>query len=124
MSANPVSDYSVTQDTAVVNFVPYAVLYTTAPLPAGVRPSADGRTLCKRCPACGGEIVAENTPQAVAWMAARDRICRPCDEDMQANGLAWMPREPEETTIKETTIAWGAACHCGYGDCEICYPVD
>jgi hypothetical protein len=29
-----------------------------------------------------------------------------------------------EEEPKDTTIAFGTACHCGYGDCEICHPVD
>lgn len=109
---NPASVVSVPHTTVQVKpLLPLAVL------PAGVRLSAGGLTLIKRCPACGGSIVVANEPGAARWLAARNRVCRPCDEDMHANGLAWMP-------MPETTIAFGAACHCGYGDCEICHPVD
>ena len=62
-----------------------------AVLPAGVCLSRHGLLLLKQCPACGGQIAVENTPEAVAWIAARHRVCRECDEDMRANTLAWMP---------------------------------
>ncbi len=58
-------------------------------LPEGITVSADGLTLCKRCPACGGTISVENTPKAVPWIAARNRICRPCEADLAASFTAW-----------------------------------
>jgi hypothetical protein len=86
MSNYPASVVSVPHTTIQVKPV-----LTLAVLPTGVRLSDDGLTLRKRCPACGGEIKVANEPGAVKWIAARNRVCRPCDEDMRANGLAWMP---------------------------------
>jgi len=82
----PTSVVSVPQMTPTVKpLLPLAVL------PAGVQVTTDGLCLEKRCPACGGTIRAENTPQAVAWIAARSRVCRGCDEDMRDNNLWWRP---------------------------------
>jgi len=80
--STPLPSATIAQKTLAVKFTV---------LPAGVTLAADGLTLCKRCPACGGTIRAENTPQAVAWIAARARVCRGCDEDMRDNNLAWRP---------------------------------
>jgi len=81
MSSTPYpSVVSVPQKTLAVKFTV---------LPAGVTLAADGLTLCKRCPACGGTIRVENTPKAVAWIAARNRTCRACDEEMAASLTAW-----------------------------------
>jgi len=81
--------------------VKLAVKLTPA-LPAGV--AVNGQWLEKTCPACGGIIKAENTPEAVAWIAARNRTCRSCDEDMRANLLTWTP--PEEAGDFDYTAAW------------------
>jgi len=80
----PTSVVSVPQMTPTVK-----PLRPLAVLPAGV--VVNGLWLEKRCPACGGTIRAENTPGAVAWIAARARVCRGCDEDMRANNLWWRP---------------------------------
>jgi len=83
--------------------VKFAVKLTPA-LPDGVTMSPDGLWLEKTCPACGATIKVENTPKAVAWIAARNRTCRSCDEDMRANLLTWTP--PEEAGDFDYTAAW------------------
>jgi len=84
----------------------FAVKITVLPetLPEGVTVADDGLTIRKLCPACGGWIVVENTAEALRWIAAKNRVCRACDEDMAANFLSWEPMP--EAGDYDYSLAW------------------
>ena len=89
MSTFP-SRAKIAQATPIVKAVlPLAVL------PVGVNLSADGQWLMRTCPVCGAVgkvgVYPGQLDEALAKITRRAWVCRACELDMEANGLAWTP---------------------------------